>query len=151
MCKGTVHMNNQRLSQTDWHCLYHLAFVPRVKTIGAYHMVKHEVAAILQMLCRGLGVDVLLLETGQDYVYMRLSIPPWRSALRVAQHLKDASSAELLRRYPGLAPAPLSPAFWIDGCLLDTRMPSKQVMQTYISKRLQTDWAAECRCAADSV
>lgn len=142
-------MNNHDFRETTWRCCYHLVFVPRNRAIGAYGMVKREAEVILQRLCRKLDVEVLLLEGGPNYVHMRLSIPPWRSPLEVVRCLKNVSSNELFQRYTGLSPMLSGRIFWTDGCLLDTQTPGKRMIQDYIDKQLQADWAAECRCGED--
>ena len=143
-------MRNSGFCAATWRCCYHLAFAPSNRALGAYRMVRCDMEAILQRLCRELEVGVLLLKSDASYVHMRLNIPPWYCPLVVVQYLRAASSIELLRRYPHLAHILSDRMFWADGFLLNTRAPSKQVIQNYINKQLQADWVAECGCTEAS-
>lgn len=144
-------MSSNNLCKTTRRCRYHLAFAPSNRAAGAYSMVKREMGEILQKLCYKLEVEVVLLETRSNYVYMQLNIPPWHCPPEIVRYLKGASSIELFRRYSDLANMLSGQVFWADGCLLNTQTSSKRIIQDYINKQLQTDWAAECSWAKDSV
>ena len=122
-----------KLSQTLWHCQYHLVFVPKYR----FKIFKGKIASKVENGIRAFsqqkGVEIIELNVQIDHVHILAMIPPkisvsdyvgivkGRTAIRIFNHFKRLKE----KKYWGNH-------FWTRGYCVDTVGLDEEMIRKYI-------------------
>jgi len=66
----------RKLSQTIWHCQYHIVWVPKYRYRVLKGNVSEEVQTCIKIFSEQQGCEVLELNVQVDHVHMLAMVPP---------------------------------------------------------------------------
>ena len=123
----------RKLSQTLWHCQYHLIFVPKYR----YKILEGKIASKVENCIRAFseqkGVEIIELNVQIDHVNLLAMIPPkisvsdyvgtvkGRTAIRVFSHFKQLKEKTYCGNH-----------FWTKGYCVDTVGLDEEMIRKYI-------------------
>ena len=131
------------LSHTTWNCKYHVVFAPKYRRKVFYGEKRQEIGAILRMLCKWKGVNILEAEVCPDHVHMLIEIPPKYSVSQFMGYLKGKSSLMIYEKWGNIKYKYRNREFWCRGYYVDTVGKNTKKIKEYIANQLEEDRAAD--------
>ena len=122
-----------KLSQTLWHCQYHLVFVPKYRFKIFKDKIASKVENDIRAFSQQKGVEIIELNVQIDHVHILAMIPPkisvsdyvgivkGRTAIRIFNHFKRRKE----KKYWGNH-------FWTRGYCVDTVGLDEEMIRKYI-------------------
>ena len=111
----------RRLSQTIWHCQYHIVWVPKYR----HRILRGELAKDVENLIRAFSnqqkCEILELNVQIDHVHLLVMIPPKVSISNYVGQLKGKVAIRILNKFKRLKQKPYwGNHFWAKGYCVDT-------------------------------
>ena len=131
------------LSHTTWNCKYHVVFAPKYRRKVFYGEKRQEIGAILRMLCKWKGVNILEAEVCPDHVHMLIEIPPKYSVSQFMGYLKGKSSLMIYEKWGNIKYKYRNREFWCRGYYVDTVGKNAKKIKEYIAHQLEEDRTAD--------
>ena len=66
----------RKLSQTIWHCQYHIVFIPKYRFKILKGAIKNELEKSIRIFCAQQKSEIIELNIQIDHVYLLVIIPP---------------------------------------------------------------------------
>ena len=66
----------RKLSQTIWHCQYHIVFIPKYRFKILEGAIKTELDRSIRIFCNQQKVEIVELNIQIDHVHLLVMIPP---------------------------------------------------------------------------
>ena len=66
----------RKLSQTIWHCQYHIVWVPKYRFRVLKGAIAEQVATCIKIFYDQLGCEVIEMNVQEDHVHLLVMIPP---------------------------------------------------------------------------
>ena len=123
----------RKLSQTLWHCQYHLIFVPKYR----YKILEGKIASKVENCIRAFSeqkeVEIIELNVQIDHVHLLVMIPPkisvsdyvgivkGRTAIKIFNHFKKLKEQKYWGNH-----------FWTRGYCVDTVGLDEEMIRKYI-------------------
>ena len=123
----------RKLSQSIWHCQYHVVWCPKYRYKVLIGRVKEEIKSTLELFCAKLDCEIVELNIQPDHVHLLVMVPPkvsisqligtlkGRSAIRAFQKFRDLK----VKRYWGNH-------FWAKGYCVDTVGVDAEMIRRYV-------------------
>ena len=131
------------LAHSSYRCQYHIVFAPKYRRQIIYGKIKKDVGEILRKLCEQKGVEIIEAEACKDHIHLLVSIPPYLSVAQFMGYLKGKSSLMIFDRHANLKYKYGTRTFWCRGYYVDTVGRNKRVIEEYIKKQLEEDFAGD--------
>ena len=145
IAKEEVIMKNdiESLAHTKWRCQYHIVFTPKYRRQVIYGKYRAEIGKILRVICERYDVEIIEANACKDPIHMLVSIPPKMSVSRFMGILKGKSAMMIFDRFANLKYKYGNRHFWCRGYYVDTVGRNKAVIQKYIQRQLEEDYAED--------
>jgi len=111
----------RKLSQTIWHCQYHIVWVPKYRFRILTGKVANETEACVRAFTEQLGCDLIELNVQPDHVHLLVMIPPKISVSGYVGTVKGRTAIRIFNRFRKLKEKPYwGNHFWARGYCVDT-------------------------------
>ena len=126
-------------NQTQWHCQYHVVFIPKYRKKAIDGRLREQLGAVLRQLALRRESRV---EEGHllvDHVHMLVSIPPKYSVAQVIGYLKGESAIHIAREFADRPRNFVGQHFWARGYFVSTVGRDEQVIREYIQQQQERE------------
>ncbi len=124
----------RKLSQTLWHCQYHLIFVPKYR----YKILEGKIASRVENCIRAFseqkGVEIIELNVQIDHVHLFAMIPPKISVSDYLGTGKGRTAIRIFNQFKQLKEKTYwGNHFWTKGYCVDTIGLDEKMIRKYIN------------------
>jgi putative transposase len=89
----------RKLSQTIWHCQYHIGWVPKYRFKVFTGKVAEEVDKCVRVFPEQLGCEIIELNIQFDHVHVLVMVPPKVSISGYLGAIKGRTAIRILNRF----------------------------------------------------
>jgi putative transposase len=123
----------KKLSQTIWHCQYHIVWVPKYR----FRVLKGEIARETEKCIRTFseqkGCEIVELNVQVDHVHLLVMIPPKVSVSGYVGTVKGRTAIRILNKFRKLKEKPYwGNHFWARGYCVDTVGLDTDMIRKYV-------------------
>ena len=123
----------KKLSQTIWHCQYHIVWVPKYR----FRVLKGEVAREAEKCIRTFSeqksCEIVELNVQIDHVHLLVLIPPKVSVSGYVGTVKGRTAIRILNKFRKLKEKPYwGNHFWARGYCVDTVGLDSEMIRKYV-------------------
>jgi len=130
----------RKLSQTIWHCQYHIVWVPKYRFRILTGKVANETEACVRAFTEQLGCDLIELNVQPDHVHLLVMIPPKISVSGYVGTVKGRTAIRIFNRFRKLKEKPYwGNHFWARGYCIDTVGLDSETVQKYVKYQEQRE------------
>ena len=123
----------KKLSQTIWHCQYHIVWVPKYRFKVLYGKVKEEVERCIRAFTEQQGGEVVELNVQVDHVHLLVMVPPKVSISGFVGTVKGRTAIRVLNKFRELKEKPYwGNHFWSRGYCVDTVGLDSDMIKQYV-------------------
>ncbi len=123
----------RKLSQTIWHCQYHLVWVPKYRFRILEGAVATEVANCIRSFTDRQECEVVELNVQIDHVHLLVMIPPKVSVSDFVGTVKGRTAIRVFNRFKKLKKKPYwGNHFWAKGYCVDTVGLDSEMIRKYV-------------------
>ena len=123
----------RKLSQTIWHCKYHIVWVPKYRFRILTGRVGEEVGRCVRAFSEQQGCEVIELNIQVDHVHVLVMVPPKVSISGFVGTLKGRTAIRVLNKFRDLKERPYwGNHFWSRGYCVDTVGLDEEMIRKYI-------------------
>ena len=134
----------RKLSQTIWHCQYHIVWVPKYRFKVLSGKVKEEVERCIRAFTEQQGGEVVELNVQVDHVHLLVMVPPKVSISGFVGTLKGRTAIRVLNRFRELKEKPYwGNHFWSRGYCVDTVGLDSDMIRQYVKYQEKREREAE--------
>jgi len=136
----------RKLSQTIWHCQYHIVWVPKYRYRILRGAVAVEVNNCIRVFSEQQGCEVVELNVQTDHVHLLVMVPPKVSISDYVGTLKGRTAIRVFNRFRKLKEKPYwGNRFWARGYCVDTVGLDAEMIQKYVKYQQEKEQVAEQR------
>jgi len=111
----------QKLSQTIWHCQYHIVWVPKYRYRVLHGEIAKEVDNLIRAFTHQLKCEIIELNVQIDHIHLLVMIPPKVSISNYIGAIKGRTVIRIFNRFKKLKQKPYwGNHFWSRGYCVDT-------------------------------
>ena len=111
----------RKLSQTIWHCQYHIIWVPKYRYKVLSGKIAREVENCVRTFSEQLGCEIVELNIQMDHVHLLVLVPPKVSISGYMGTIKGRTAIRVFNRFRKLKEKPYwGNRFWARGYCVDT-------------------------------
>ena len=134
----------RKLTQTIWHCQYHIVWVPKYR----YRVLSGQIAEEVNKCIRGFseqkGCEVIELNVQIDHVHLLAMVPPKISISDYVGIVKGRTAIRVLNRFKKLKSKPYwGNQFWARGYCVDTVGLNSDMIRKYVKYQEKREKRAE--------
>ncbi len=134
----------RKLSQTIWHCQYHIVWVPKYRFRVLKGAVAEEVATCIRIFSQQLGCEIIEMNIQEDHVHLLVMVPPKVSISGLVGTIKGRSAIRVLNRFRKLKEKPYwGNHLWARGYCVDTVDLDSEMTRKYVKYQEDKEKAAE--------
>lgn len=123
----------RKLSQTIWHCQYHIVFVPKYRYRILSGAIGHEVDRCIRAFSEQKKVEIIELNVQIDHVHLLVMVPPKFSLSDYVGLVKGRTAIRVLNRFRQLKKKPYwGNHFWAKGYCIDTVGLDAEMIRKYV-------------------
>jgi len=123
----------RKLTQTIWHCLYHIVWVPKYRYRVLQGPISDEVQECIMSFSAQLKCEVEELNMQRDHVHLLAMVLPKVSRSTYVGTLKGRSAISVLRKFRHLKTRPYwGNHFWANGYCVDTVGLNEEMIRRYV-------------------
>ena len=123
----------RKLSQTIWHCQYHIVWVPKYRYRVLEGEIAREVENLIRAFSQQMGCEIVELNVQIDHVHLLVMIPPKLSISDYMGALKGRTAIRILNQYRKLRQRPYwGNHFWSKGYCVDTVGLDSEMIRKYV-------------------
>ena len=123
----------RKLSQTIWHCKYHIVWVPKYRFRILTGKVSVEVERCIRAFSEQQGCEVVELNVQVDHVHLLVMVPPKVSISGFVGTVKGRTAIRVFNKFRELKERPYwGNHFWSRGYCVDTVGLDAEMVRTYI-------------------
>ena len=123
----------RKLSQTIWHCQYHVVWVPKYRFRILTGKIAEEVSNCIKAFSEQLGCEVVELAVQVDHVHLLVMIPPKVSVSGFVGTVKGRTAIRIFNRFRKLKDKPYwGNHFWARGYCVDTVGLDSEMVRKYV-------------------
>ena len=123
----------RKLSQTIWHCQYHIVWVPKYRHRILSGEVAREVENLIRAYSHQQKCEIVELNVQIDHVHLLVMIPPKLSISNYMGALKGKTAIRILNRFKKLRQKPYwGNHFWAKGYCVDTVGLDSEQIRKYV-------------------
>ena len=134
----------RKLSQTLWHCQYHIVWVPKYR----YRILTGKVGTLVENCIRAFsqqqGGEVIELNVQLDHVHLLTMVPPKVSISGYVGTIKGRTAIRVLNQYRKLKQQPYwGNHFWARGYCVDTVGLDEEMVRKYVQYQEDRERSSE--------
>jgi len=134
----------RRLSQTLWHCQYHIVWVPKYRYRILDGKIADEVTNYLCAFSDQQQCEIVELNVQNDHVHLLAMVPPKISISDYIGKLKGRTAIRVLNKYKRLKRKPYwGNHFWAKGYCVDTVGLDADMIRKYVKYQEAQEKRAE--------
>ena len=123
----------RKLSQSIWHCQYHIVFVPKYRYRILSGAIGHEVDRCIRAFSEQKKVEIIELNVQIDHVHLLVMVPPKVSLSDYMGLVKGRTAIRVLNRFRELKKKPYwGNHFWAKGYCIDTVGLDAEMIRKYV-------------------
>ena len=123
----------RKLSQTIWHCQYHIVWVPKYRHRILSGEVAREVENLIRAYSHQQKCEIVELNVQIDHVHLLVMIPPKLPISNYMGALKGKTAIRILNRFKKLREKPYwGNHFWAKGYCVDTVGLDSEQIRKYV-------------------
>ena len=123
----------RKLSQSIWHCQYHIVWAPKYRYRVLSGNIGREVSNCIRTFCAQLKCEIIELNVQSDHVHILVMIPPKISVSEFVGTVKGRTAIRILNKFSHLKQRPYwGNHFWARGYCVDTVGPDSEMIQKYV-------------------
>ncbi|VVS90915.1 IS200/IS605 family transposase [Desulfoluna spongiiphila] len=123
----------RKLSQSIWHCQYHIVFVPKYRYRILSGAIGHEVDRCIRAFSEQKKVEIIELNVQIDHVHLLVMVPPKVSLSDYVGLVKGRTAIRVLNRFRQLKKKPYwGNHFWAKGYCIDTVGLDAEMIRKYV-------------------
>ena len=123
----------RKLSQTIWHCQYHIVWVPKYRYRVLTGRIGKDVEKCVRSFSSQLGCEVIELNVQVDHVHLLTMVPPKVSISGYVGTVKGRTAILVLNKYRELKEKPYwGNHFWVRGYCVDTVGLDSEMIRKYV-------------------
>ena len=123
----------QKLTQTIWHCQYHIIWVPKYRFRILIGEIATEVGNCVRVFSEQKGCTIIELNVQIDHVHLLIMVPPKLSISELMGTLKGRTAIRVFNKFKELKNKPYwGNKFWARGYCVDTIGLDADMIQRYI-------------------
>ena len=123
----------RKLSQTIWHCQYHIVWVPKYRLRILRGQVGQEVANCIRAFSQQQHCEVIELSIQVDHVHLLVMIPPKVSVSNFVGTVKGRTAIRVFNKFRDLKQKPYwGNHFWVEGYCVDTVGLDADMIRKYV-------------------
>ncbi len=123
----------RKLSQTIWHCQYHIILTPKYRYRVLQGNLAQDVESCIHGFSERLGCDVVELNVQADHEHLLAMVPPKVSLSDYLGTIKGRTAIRILNKYRHLRQKPYwGNQFWSRGYCVDTVGLDTEMIRKYI-------------------
>ena len=132
------------MSQSIWHCQYHIVWVPKYR----YKVLRGELARDVENLMRAyshrLECEIIELNVQIDHVHLLVMIPPKLSISSYVGQMKGRVAIRVLNKYKKLRQKPYwGNQFWAKGYCVGTVGLDGEMIRKYVKYQEENERRVE--------
>ena len=122
-----------KLSQTVWHCQYHIVFCPKYRYRVLEGSVKKEVEECVKIFTSSQKCELVELNVQIDHVHLLVKIPPKISVSTFMGIIKGRTAIRVLNKFRKLKQKPFwGNHLWSRGYCVDTVGLDLEMIRKYV-------------------
>lgn len=130
----------RKLSQTIWHCQYHIIWVPKYRYRILSGKIASEVENCVRAFSEQLGCEIVELTIQMDHVHLLVLVPPKVSISGYVGTVKGRTAIRVFNRFRELKEKPYwGNHFWARGYCVDTVGLDTEMVRKYIKYQEQKE------------
>lgn len=130
----------RKLSQTIWHCQYHIVFVPKYRFKILAGEVAAETAKCIKAFAEQQGAEIIELNIQLDHVHLLVNVPPKVSISNFVGILKGRTAIRVFNIFRNLKNKPYwGNHFWSRGYCVDTVGFDAEMIRKYVRHQDQQE------------
>ncbi len=134
----------RKLSQTLWHCQYHIVQVPKYRFRILEGKVTTEVANCIRAFSEQQHCDIVELNIQNDHVHLLVMVPPKVSISDYVGTIKGRTAIRVLNKFKNLKKNPYwGNHFWAKGYCVDTVGLDAEMIRKYVKYQEALERRAE--------
>ena len=134
----------RKLSQTLWHCQYHIVWVPKYRFRILTGEIAIETRESIQAMSEQHKCEVQELNVQSDHVHILVMIPPKLSVSKYVGIVKGKTAIRLLNKFRKLKQKPYwGNHFWARGYCVDTVGLDEDKIRKYVKYQEKQEKKAE--------
>ena len=123
----------RKLSQSIWHCQYHIVFVPKYRHKILVGEVARETERCIRAFTEQKGGELLELNIQIDHVHLLVLVPPKVSISNFVGTLKGRTAIRIFNKFKNLKKKPYwGNHFWSRGYCVDTVGLDSEMIRKYV-------------------
>ena len=123
----------RKLSQTIWHCQYHIMWTPKYRYRILTDQVGRDVDSCIRAFSEQLKCEIIELNVQIDHVHLLVMVPPKISISDYAGTVKGRTAIRILNKYKKLKRKPYwGNHFWSRGYCVDTVGLDSEMIRKYV-------------------
>ena len=123
----------RKLSQTMWHCLYHMIWVPKYRFRILTGKIGQEVETCIRTFSAQLNAEIIELNVQVDHVHLLVLLPPKISVSKYMGVTKGRTAIKVLSKNHKLKQKPCwGNHFWARGYCVDTVGLDTEMVRKYV-------------------
>jgi putative transposase len=123
----------RKLSQSIWHCQYHIVWIPKYRYKLLTDKVVDEVEDCTRAFSSQLGAEVCELNVQSDHVHLLVMVPPKVSISEFVGTVKGRTAIRVFNRFSELKQKPYwGNHFWSRGYCVDTVGLDAEMIRKYV-------------------
>lgn len=134
----------RKLSQTIWHCQYHIVWVPKYRFRVLKGEIAEEVVACVRIFSEQLGAEIIEMNVQVDHVHLLVMIPPKVSISGFVGTIKGRTAIRVLNKFRKLKQKPYwGNHLWARGYCVDTVGLDAEMIRKYVKYQEDKEKVAE--------
>ena len=130
----------RKLTQTVWHCQYHIVWVPKYRYRVLSGKIAGEVENCVRAFSEQLGCEIVELAIQVDHVHLLVFVPPKVSISAYVGTVKGRTAIRVFNRFRKLKEKPYwGNCFWARGYCVDTVGLDTEMVRKYIKYQEQKE------------
>ena len=123
----------RKLSQTIWHCQYHIVFVPKYRYRVLSGAIGSEVERCIRAFSEQKKVEIIELNVQEDHVHLLVMVPPKISLSDYVGIVKGRTAIRVLNRFRHLKKKPYwGNHLWAKRYCIDTVGLDAEMIRKYV-------------------
>jgi putative transposase len=123
----------RKLSQSIWHCQYHIVFVPKYRFKILTGQVTQETEGCIRAFVEQQGGTIIELNIQTDHVHLLVLVPPKVSISNFVGTLKGRTAIRVFNKFRNLKKKPYwGNHFWSRGYCVDTVGLDAEMIRKYV-------------------
>lgn len=134
----------KKLSQTLWHCQYHIVWVPKYRYRILREKIAEEISNCIRAFSEQKTTEIVELNIQLDHIHLLVFVPPKLSISDYVGTIKGRTAIRVLNKFKHLKKKPYwGNHFWARGYCVDTVGLDAEMIRKYVKYQEAVERRAE--------